>query len=452
MTEYNFSCNDNNVLLINNKDINDTNVQFLDKYNLENRFYSDIIKDGSTSISIEKGKLFYIFSTCFGYNIDNKYNYKNVLENIDVTLKPAYEDKETILKNILKTTTVGSNTQISDAKYIFCESGNSADKICRSSGIIKIKTPAAILDSISKADANEYFPGANTKITFDELFTSRLGFPPNLTWSCETINADNSEYSVTIQYDNTTSITGNISSSNKGEFQKYLQGNNVKNDQINNMTIIDLQGCPEIKKILITKELGDVAQIWLYFAFVVINIILGSNERTRENSLMITVDSVVYLFCALLNLSCVYTGSREGVVSGSCTLKHFMSGEINYLLKLQNMMNIYYKRIVSNNTAIIIGLRIINLDFNSFEYYRLNGDKLRRTYGSFNVNNNNKPDINQLFNSYIERIDDLNKIIEVGNRNFQRSLEQIVINNDTIVNVKYNEYCKLLDDYKSLHD
>jgi hypothetical protein len=424
-------------------------VNVLDSFDIDNlrrRFVADIIKDGSIPGSpINTDGLRFIIQNCFGLQFQG--NYHNTLLEIDRLMPPQVNnDFETVLKNVLKTSTVGSNTQISDAQYSFWESGFATKNICRRTDVITVGTPASILDSINKEEPQMWFPDPGQQIIFDQAFTARMGFPTGLTWSCT--GTQPGSYNVTIDYGNQNGIiTSEISRGNRGNFQPYSEGNKEKNQIINGLINRGNTNCNEYSKILITKELGDVAQIWLYLAFILIQF-----PEQRTQALMVTTDSVVYLFCKILFLPCVYTGSREGVTSGGCTLKHFLPGAIDYREKLRNMLSIYFNRILANNTAIIIGLRIMNLDPNKFIYYRKDGDRIRRTYGSYLMQ---RQQYNGLFEQVIQNIETNNQALQ---ELYQQSIAGIppppqppFQDNFTDANVTefYNAFCLSADQHKS---
>jgi hypothetical protein len=63
----------------------------------------------------------------------------------------------TELKNILKSSTIGSNTKISDATHVLWESGFNSKDVCRRDDFTRIRTSAATLDPISKDHYDELF-------------------------------------------------------------------------------------------------------------------------------------------------------------------------------------------------------------------------------------------------------------------------------------------------------
>jgi hypothetical protein len=302
-------------------------------------------------------------------------DYKNLLAELHDTLDndPNIKAKTTELINQPKLSTVGSNTKISDAEYVFWESGFGSDLIMRSPNFHNILTPAAIMDPLGKEAPNAYFPMPNLNIVFDKTFTKRLGFPDTM-WGCNDIQGPSPQVpiakQVSIQYTQLSSgltpeinpeilsagfipyinpfINAQIPFTTKpdikaGPFGPYLKGNKEKNADIRELAkqgfsadakVANFTAVMQIIKILETKELGDVAQIWLYLAYLIENDLLAQ----REKALMITTDSVVYLFCQLLNLSCAYTGSRAGLESKNCNIYHYVAGPPDYQAKIANML------------------------------------------------------------------------------------------------------------------
>jgi len=445
----NFSSDGTNIT-INGEPVTGNFLGSFDIPTLEQRFAADIVKDGSIpGAQIDQTSLRQIIQSCFGITLERG-NFHNILDRIEqpLTTNNNITRFETILKNILKTSTVGSNTLISDSQFVFWESGFATKNICRTTPTT-VGTPASILDSINKEEPNIWFPGPGQQITFDARFSQRMGFPAGLTWSCQGL--ENGSYNVTINYGNGVEITSPIRRGNRGDFQPYSEGNKEKNMLING--VIQTRGvsnsdCAEYKKILITKELGDVAQIWLYLAFVLTKI--PPTDRTQ--ALMITVDSVVYLFCKILFLACVYTGSREGVTTGGCTLKHFLPGDIDYKQKLKNMMDIYYTRTKSHNSAIKQGLLIMGLDQDSFVYFKKgrNPTNLIRTFGSSRMTREQKLAVSNLLNRYAEVVGNYNAQLEViYNTTIETVDTRTDITDDTPVTAIYNEFCRQVDQQKS---
>jgi hypothetical protein len=329
-------------------------VTALSEANYIKRFLCDMVKDAHEDPAI--GGIVGILKALYPGRVgflegQPKNQYKNVLHDLEneVFANPQIESKQTILNNVLKTSTVGSNTRISDATNVFWESGMNPANVCSraDTDLNRIGTPAGILDSLNKGMPGSFFPNKSIKIVFDQTFTNRLGFIDDLEWSAQ--DTAEGKYDVTIKYkdksDNSKEVTlaGTVEHpSERGDFSQYVLGNKDKNEKIPSQNTLN----EEKKKLLLIKELGDVAQVWMYMAYVNIS----KNKPT--DCLMVTTDSVVYLFCALLNISCIYTGARAGVESGCCTLKHYLAGEIDFGIKIQNMIKIEYESLNSNMRTI----------------------------------------------------------------------------------------------------
>jgi hypothetical protein len=338
----------------------ETNVNLLDETAMRVRLLCDIIKDALTKSPLTTEQCKQI--------IRNIYCNGNIVSEPDVNLSPspmnanhianlftsAYETLLAQLEEVLdnddnikkrttelinqpKLSTVGSNTKISDATYVFWESGFGSESIMRSTAYDNIRTPAALMDPIHKEATNVYFPPANLNIVFDKTFTKRLGFP-DTKWDCisglVSIQYTQLKGSDPVILQHQFSETTTKENVKTGQFAEYIKGNKEKNEAI----ATNAANMIKIIKIVETKELGDVAQVWLYLAYLIEKKLL----EQREKALMITTDSVVYLFCQLLNLSCAYTGSRAKVESKKCSIYHYIAGEPDYQLKIKNMVQIAY--------------------------------------------------------------------------------------------------------------
>ena len=367
------------------------NTQTLSIVDLTGRYFSDMVKDSQTEVKVNN--VIQKLNDCFGHNPNippNIADYKRRLQQYDDRVATAYTSNITIFKNILKTSTVGSNIQISDAEYALWESGLGCNSVCRNRNMKTVKTSAATLDSLLKQRYDLLF---NPFVTFDETFSEYLGIPGGLRWQTSPDLPNTQKSNVNIQFwtpaaaqaaaqavrnsqiDNELNTPGS-----RGDFNGIdggngdIMGNDLKNTKINSLTAPE--GCPQMKRLFIIKEIGDVAQVWMYLAFI---LIMG---YSRTQVVMVTTDSVVYLFCILLKLSCIYTGERVGVQSGCCTLKHYLGGDPDYLQKYNNMVEVHANRIIQHNNSIALGLKILVQDPSMFDYYIQYGGGVRRTVAS----------------------------------------------------------------------
>ena len=308
------------------------------------RFICDLVKDTQvkdTAYDVERCKeaisdIYEIDQSPGSTDIHLDFHKRNHLALLDELEKvldnPAIKMHVTEYKNVIKTSTVGSNTHISTAKYVFYESGLKPDSVCAVSPdkIRIILTPGAIMDPMGKGIHNAFFPTTGTNIKITEEFTSALGFK-NTTWEY-----NGSNKTIKIGYSNDSEISyiftnpeGNTDYYSKQllqgslAFGEFVKGNLEKNKLLSDYhakraTAAAAAASPHsagaiardrMVKLFETKELGDVAQVWLYLAFVK-TASINDKKIEPEEVLMITTDKVVYLFCALLNLSCIYTGAR----------------------------------------------------------------------------------------------------------------------------------------------
>ena len=225
-------------------------------------------------------------------------------------------------------------------------------------------------------------------VVFDNKFCQRFGFPSGFTWSATNIPNTTDKFNVTFKCDAIAEVSGEVKwgdKYNKAPFN--VLGNKEKNKKINKL-MMKSAGEPfnatspsdaskEIFRLLLMKELGDVMQVFMFYAYVMIK-----RYETRpppppsdaspsdaspldylikhlcapipiEDNAMLTVDSVVYLLCRILGLPCVYTGARAGVQSGQAFYKLFtpivMTNEAVKLHITQSLENM--KTIINDNNV-----------------------------------------------------------------------------------------------------
>ena len=226
-------------------------------------------------------------------------------------------------------------------------------------------------------------------VVFDNKFCQRFGFPSGFTWSATNIPNTTDKFNVTFKCDAIAEVSGEVKwgdKYNKAPFN--VLGNKEKNKSINKLmkelgeqydatSATSQEKLKKIFQLLLMKELGDVMQVFMFYAYVMIK-----RYETRpppsdigahlcapipiEENAMLTVDSVVYLLCRILGLPCVYTGARAGVQSGQAFYKLFtpivMKNEDvkqHIIQSLENMKTIINDNNVENIdqlTQILIGL------------------------------------------------------------------------------------------------
>ena len=380
--------------------IADTNSTIVDQGELKIRFFADILKDGLDTTAFNN-KIASI------YRFPSKFKWKPQLEDIEekVFENESIKEKTTLLKNIIKTSTVGSNIKISDATNVFWESGFGSAKIMATPDPTKYQTPAAQLDSLSKEDANAYWP-TDYGVTFDNKFLEEIGFPAGMSWVYQPGGggaAGGGEGTVTITYSDGSYLVFNVKKGDTNDNVKdlnignknYLEGNTFKNDKINNTSDKN-----EIIKYVETKEFADVAQVLVYLDFVLAHL----NTESRTSSVMITTDGVVHFLNCYFNLSSIYTGSRRGVETGCCTLYSYLAGPVDLKKKFENMIENYYLRIKSQLTATRFGLLIMGQNPSQFWYY-CNRRGITKTNGAYKLKPDQEVNVKAFFTDIIDIID-----------------------------------------------
>jgi hypothetical protein len=217
-------------------------------------------------------------------------------------------------------------------------------------------------------------------VIFDTLFCERFGFPSGFTWSASNIDDKEDEFIVSFGCNYIGTISENVrwGGNFKGD-PFFVLGNKEKNKKINSImnkmdstnTPANVERSKQIFRLLLMKELGDVMQVFMYYAYVMIKkyenaaALQPSIENIKielhkdvpiEHNAMLTVDSVVYLLCRILSLPCVYTGARAGVVSGQAFYKLYtpiaMTNDDVYNHINNSLNNMYQNILTSNDTNI----------------------------------------------------------------------------------------------------
>ena len=397
-----------------------TNLAYVTLELLYKRFFADIIKDSQAGTAVPADKILQLLQKCYPALVDlippSIAHYKTILHDIEDKVFGNIKDKIHEHLNIPKTTGCGNNLGVSDAHQSIWESGYGPAELCRNP-VQTIITPASKLDPLGKGTADIYWPDDNVNLTFGKNFCNRLGFP-NTEWKKEGTR-------ITITYtDNSTisdRITENTTLANLKAsltFGPYLQGNSEKNTTINGLDQNNADNWSRFIKLVETKALGDVAQVWLYFAYVVlhyngltITTKSGTDLGIRSDVVMLTTDSVVYLLCVILNLACVYSGSKHGWMphTNSCTLYSHIPGEIDYRKKFTTMLDIVFERIMNHNLNTAITLSAARKKLSTLFYYYT----LRRGGKIALSNNYHKADVNTIIKTYIKTLEEQTNAAQV---------------------------------------
>lgn len=385
MSTYSFSFENNRIVCKYNGKVLQIETNGIEKPDLINRFYADIYKDFVFSMDVNtvRNKM----NECFKPDvIDTNFKGKDRLDYIYEKNWPGWkngnktpiQERTTFYPPLLRLTTDDSipDTRISYASTIFPESGASPESLSiNPEKITKIITPATILDTAgtSYEDKTPFPNNTNMTIIFDELFCEALGFPKGTSWSTAMeAKAHIPEYRVKIQYPTSPSVsnindivrpisTKDADSIQKrfGDFKYFSKGNEEKNRELAQSNDIGRN-----MKILMTKEFGDVAQVFMYLAYIIINQI-----SDRTDLVMITTDNVVLYLCAVLNISCISTANGPGHKSGFCQPVQYLAGPVNYPRKYGGLIRAEKESIEKhNNDQISLFKQIMDRDFTQVAY------------------------------------------------------------------------------------
>jgi hypothetical protein len=438
------------------------NTHSMTQQQMLQRFFADIVKDSQADFKL--ANVIQILHHCFPNHVNaipaNIAGYKVWLQMFDNRVFTDNIDNITILKNILKTSTVGSNIKISDALWALYESGFGCSSVCRNPDMQTVKTPPATLDSLLKQSYDVLF---NPNVTFDEHLSTRLGIPDGFTWrtrpatAADVANWDqksivnirfwnpppggaaDAEREGMIDNELNTPVARGIFNGIGIAANGDVMGNGPKNEKTAALATNIHNNVPRIKRLFIIKEIGDVLQVWMYLALIHM---MGWDPI---EVVMVTTDSVVYLFCILLGLSCIYTGERVGVRSGCCTLRHYLAGTPNYLKKYENMIEVYATRLIQHNTSTSMGLLRLIADPSNFDYYKEHPGNpgYRRTIASMGLTSNIQlTQVNPLIRRFIKIIDTSTERVKLALKLVKTDIAhqlQPGVNNQTAVNNAINE-------------
>lgn len=135
---------------------------------------------------------------------------------------------------------------------------------------------------------------------------------------------------------------------NKVTGDEYFKGNDYKNAVINALNQKS-NNLPEIKRYIIGKELGDVMQILLMMVWQI------AEKQNKKNYCMVSLDSIVFLLCNILEQPCFYThNSNKGKASeDKCyAIQYFFPTVITQSERMKMRLDQKYNEIFANNLKI----------------------------------------------------------------------------------------------------
>jgi len=248
---------------------------------------------------------------------DTNISFPSKLHEIEGSIIDANKDFITV--NAVTKTKKGKQTAyvINGVHNWFKESGlhpSYLDAIFQDAKIIT--SIATKLDPLEK-NIGTVFPALGRSLGIYTSAMNQFGCP-NTSIISTTINGDdggNFEYSVRTGCGEGCYVprSCDITQANGDD---YTGGNASKNAKINK-TVGARDKTAEKTKLIVVKELGDKSQ-------VIVNFIYKHIHHGRR-CIMITCDMVVFIFCIMLNLECIYTGPYKDI--GYATV-HFRPGSM----------------------------------------------------------------------------------------------------------------------------
>lgn len=227
-------------------------------------------------------------------------------------------NKTRILRTTWLKTKKNSKMNLINAEFVFWEAGLGYEPFIQSPGgkAKEIVTFGSYIDPLTKPGT--IWPPPNYRIEITSQFMNTFGFGLSSLWAITkskdlvTKSSGNAfEYEINIncgdgcnkQQMNKCKLEHNPATATKrsgipiDKNNVYFKGNEAKNALVNNkqqpVTTADKT------KLIVAKGWGDKVQVMLYYMFYYI---------VSKNTIMITCDLVVFCFCMILEIPCVYTG------------------------------------------------------------------------------------------------------------------------------------------------
>jgi hypothetical protein len=399
------------------------------------RFLADVAKDLAVhapggGAALSGGEINSILQQAFpdlyaivGQTFNYGTQYKEILRRLTdrVGLGVVQDIRLNVLKveKDLPDSVTSPNYAVSDAAEALHESGMAKNALLANKNARLVIVGAKLLDTASITVGGEMvlFPLGDLKKdkfvygdSYGEL-TSSFGFPQgvNVKFAGRQFDAGRFEFDTSVDYGGDKLIDKLAYPTTSNRFGPYREGNVIKNEKIkakilSGGLLFTPAELKEIRRILLTKELGDVAQVLLYLRYVMY---MEANfpNWNRGMVVMITTDGVVYYLCMKFGLSCIYTGAQAGRVSGSMHIYHYNAVNTDYALRLKNLITNEYEDIKKRNMNISFGFKQMIADFASFVYIAADGVQYA---GLSEGTKANKASIVAAFMEQIEKIDRLN--------------------------------------------
>lgn len=212
---------------------------------------------------------------------------------------------------------------------------------------------------------------------------------------------------------------------------EYFKGNDYKNAVINALYNKNYtNNLPEIKRYIIGKELGDVMQVLLMMVWQI------SEEKNKKNYCMVSLDSIVFLLCNMLEQPCFYThNSNKGKASeDKCyCIQYFFPSIISEKERMKMRFEQKYNEIYANNLKIKNFLNRIFIDGiiyigNTAINYKTEDRGFKRII----IENKFINPINEMITSISEGLENFNKS-KMNNDSIIEENDLITMNNEYLL-------------------
>ena len=249
--------------------------------------------------------------------------------------------------NLLRTTWLktkkNSRLNIIKAQYIFWEAGlgygsfiekvnDAAEMKHDTKGGIpddnsEIVTFGSYIDPLSKP--GKIWPDKDKKVRITEKFMEAFGFGKSSLWATtkeDNLTKGNSgkafQYNMTIKIGEGCGGGCELNHTPPGANNKdpnaiYFKGNNEKNALVNGIGAAGPKTSTKTR-LIVAKGWGDKVQVMLYYMFYYLK---------GKTAIMITCDMVVFCFCMIIGIPCVYTGVFERDTSIAQNLRNGVPDE-----------------------------------------------------------------------------------------------------------------------------
>jgi hypothetical protein len=311
----------------------------------------DILKDGIEGGMVSMQNMRDIISKVYGESFTQTLNVFDTLK----TQINGYNQKNFLTHSWVRNATISTAL---DLKYIFQESGLSPEEYTIP-GFKYVNTFASIADPASRSIPNIQWPGQNIKLEFRPSFMEYFGFLPGSSWEAIQTNNmqdNNALYNFRINVGNNNILeSSNINVNNIMDFSRAFQGNIEKNSYIKKILsgVSSVETIPttelnEIIKDIISKEMGDVMQVLVFFVWIFI--MNYFYKLTKIVCAITTGDEVVDLLAQYIEVPCILWSASVG---GLRYIRQYIPNDVSPEERCKTAIEQTYIAIKQNNEAIL---------------------------------------------------------------------------------------------------